>query len=411
MKNKWIYAVAAAVMACFALCACGGAENKSVTPEAAYECTVLNSFEDWSGDIDPIVLYNRLGRIVQTDDDTKVTHGSKSIAVTPVLDGELEKDLAVMTSENIERLGLPGFSQRLVVTRTGMNQSDFTDARRILFDAYNDYDAATELRVYVDFGDQSIWDVFTLKANAWTTVDFVLDCAFTEGLDLTDATYIRFEFEVTDGTQTVYMDNLRLLRSKPVTYENPVFKEGTFLDFSDPTHKKLVYPFTVQYYFELPMPELTVTGEYSAADTSGGSALRIYAPGISPDNRFAVGNTSRYAGVEIKQSTLTANGFTSMRGEDRFSFRLYNDSETTRLVCVEVHRSSGVFFSEYRRVRPSETYNFDKTFAELNADLGAGNTEQQGTGSATKVVIKWLLSVGYGNFELYDMRLTKAAAQ
>ena len=100
-----------------------------------------------------------------------------------------------------------------------------------------------------------------------------------------------------------------------------------------------------------------------------------------------------------------------MRGEDRFSFRLYNDSETTRLVCVEVHRSSGAFFSEYRRVRPSETYNFDKTFAELNADLGAGNTEQQGTGSATKVVIKWLLSVGYGNFELYDMRLTKAAAQ
>lgn len=409
--RKWFSAAAAAVMAFSVLCACGGGtEAVTVPPETAYECTVINSFEDWGEDIDPIVLYNRLGRIEQTEDTTKVTDGSKAIAVTPVLAGEFEKDLAIMPSENINRLGLPGFSQRLVVTRAGMNQSDFTAVRRILLDAYSEYAAETTLRVYVDFGDQSIWETFVLQPDTWTTIDFVLDPAQTVGLDLTDATYIRFEFEVTDGSQTVYLDNLRLLRGQPVSSAAPVFADGVFLDFADPMHSSLVFPFTAQYYFESPMPDMTITGEYAVSAADGGSALRITAPGISADNRFAGRNTSHYAGVEIRQTTLEANGFTAMRGEDRFSFRLYNDAPMTQLVCVEVHKSDGAFFSEYRRLAAQETYLFDKTFAELNAGLGAGNTEQQGTGSATKVVIKWLLSVGDGAFELYDMRLTEAQA-
>lgn len=407
--RKWFSAAAAAVMAFSVLCACGGGtEAVAVPPETAYECTVINSFENWQRDIDPLIVYHRLGRMELTDDTTKITDGSRALAVTPIIAEDGLKSITTTPSYSMERLGLPGFKQRLEIVKNGVNETDLTRAVRITADVYNEYGTATELRIYVDFGDRSIWKTMELAPNTWTKVDFPLDPAeLAAHYTTSDAVYIRFEFETVTDVQTVYFDNLRLYRTADAVQPNTtVYTDGAFLDFSDPAHKLCVYPFTEKHFYEDCLPSLEITGDYADIIGRDTSALAIHVPALSvKQDQRSIG------GIDVWEETLIANGFTSKRGEDRFSFALYNDSPSEQVFSIEIYRATGAFFTEVHRIPAYGTLVFDKSFAELNLDVGAGNTEQQGTGSATQFRISWQMFDGSDAvFVLYDMRLTEAQA-
>lgn len=411
MMKKVFALLLAAIVVCSLLTACNGGGPEEPTAEELtgdhYDCTVLNSFEDWQRDIDPLIMYHQLGRMKISTDKDRVTDGEKSLAIYPIIAEDGYKVVVHVEKFNYTSVGMPGFKQRLEIIKNQMDETDLSKMVCLSADVYNEYDVATEFRVYVDFKNYSICKKFILEPNVWTKIDFNFDPSdLASHYDTDKASYVRFEFEAAwnkDLQQIVYLDNLRLYRTAEVVEPNTITYTGNkLLDFSDPAQKGCVYPYTSNDYYEDALPTLRVTGDY--ADIMGeGSCLAIDVPHIvdmNPERSFS--------GIIISNDTLVNSGFTSISSDTaRLSFNLYNDSPSQKVISVQIQGPSGNFYVRNYKLPAYSTLVFDESFAKLNSGVGEGNTWLQGTGSATTLRINWLLFEDEdATFVLSDMMLT-----
>ena len=236
-KRNKLFSIAALAVSAATMLTIGACTNDSSSDDGTDETPVreltwtVADFETWETGMQLIRIRDLFGALHENSDPAFVKSGEKSLEIRP-MGGYFSP-------------GVPIFSFPTVSERFGYDNSDFTDAKEITFEFYNNEEEPINVSVGVttEFSKKTVkstpFNYQPLAPKQWTTVKYTLNhnmLAIDYDLKAIEGIYVAFEnshslYEA--DAPEIYLDDVVLHRYETVpTIQNIIeLDEYEFLDF------------------------------------------------------------------------------------------------------------------------------------------------------------------------------------
>lgn len=393
MKKSLILLSCVILMAGFAGCAPREEVKQEENQNPNY--AIVNDYENYKEDIEPLVPLNYFGKISLNEDKEYVTSGEKSLKLYPSSDP---------TQSN---LSAPEFRQPLNQVAKELDLSDIRQVSKFTCSVYNTSEKDISMYVSVDFdGGSTFSREFVLK-NGWNTVSYSVDPQIIGiSYDVSACKGLLFGFDKPqDGeVPTIYMDELAVYKTQePYTELDLALDDGEIISFDKLYQEYVLYPNTTYAEFA---PQLSINS--SAAYAKNGYSLKVDL--VPNDGTYPAGNYI-YTGFTISGDYIGRTNFKDYEDDDIFTFSVYNAGKTQQRLFLEMftQKNSTYYKKTDIYVKPGEWYTFEATIAELNAQKVNG-IKSNGTGDAGSIYFSYELNTLTEAKTLYfdDFKIIKA---
>lgn len=374
---------------------CGKQDKPNGEQNETPDYAIVNDFENYRTDVEPLVPLNYFGKISLNEDKTFVSSGEKSLKLYPSSDP---------TQSN---LSAPVFRQPLNQVAKQLDLSDIRQVSKFTCKAYNASDKDVSVYVSVDFdGGSTFRKEFVLK-NGWNTVSYSIDPQIIGiSYDVSACKGLLFGFDKPqDGeVPTVYIDELAVYKTDvPYTDLDLALDANEIISFDKLYQEYVVYPNTTYAEFT---PKLSINS--SAVFSKSGYSLKVDL--VPNDGTYPAGNYI-YTGFTISGDFISRTNFKDYEDDDVFTFSVYNAGNTQQRLFLEMftQKNSTYYKKTDIYVKPGEWYTFEATIKELNEQKVNG-IKANGTGNAGSIYFSYELNSLTEGKTLYfdDFKIIKA---
>lgn len=373
-KIKIIYATLAITL----LSSCNSSNTSSSNENSIEESTsqqeikknyiVLNNFENYKEDVEPISLLNYFGKAAINDDERYVFEGKQSLKIIPE---------GCKSEGNYK----PTLKQPLTLDTRKFDEKDISQYKMITSMVYNSSSSNISLTLALQFfgGYETNYQQYTLK-EGWNTIVYQIDSQIVEiTYDITNCKGLLYIFdEPTTFVPTLYLDDIRIYKtSEPFQSLDTSVDENEVCSF-DKLYQQYVVFGNNNYPKFSPTLEINEDLKYAIK----GKSLKVTMP--KNDGSFT---TYAYTGFSLNSKFIHSVGLDKYDDDKYFSFYVYNTGASQQRLFLELFDYNGVRY--YKKTDIYIPSNSWKQVKIKMLDLMSGGSKALTTGNAGEIYINW----------------------